>query len=251
MLIEETVYFLMLSVTQNVKFCRVDAEGRECLQERVTIEDCSDGEGCSREKTKNYRFKKASTDEELDELSGKKFALNTERKILWAVVLFWDWKTERMRDLECPTEILWCSLEDKSLSKSHLCRTLCSFVNEVQRKDNKEYPGKTLYDLVLCVQFYLEQKGIFWKLIDDQEFVRLKFTLDNLMKKRCAERLGGTMSSDPISFEQEEVLWEKGILGEQTPDQLRNTVLYLLGISFALRGGRSTAVCDVPGLILK
>ncbi len=35
-----------------------------------------------------YRFKKASTDEELDQLSGKKFALNTDRKISWAVDLF-------------------------------------------------------------------------------------------------------------------------------------------------------------------
>ena len=214
----------------------------------VNIEDCSDSDGSTSEKKKTFRFKKASTDEELDELSGKKFSVNTARKISWAIELFRDWKNERMKDPDHPTEIMWCSLEDKTLNKAHLCRTLCSFVNEVRRKDGKEYPGKTLYDLVLCVQFYLEQKGIFWKLIDGEEFMRLKFTLDNLMKKRCAERLGGTMSSDPISFGQEEVLWEKGILGEQSPEQLRNTVLYLLGISFVLRGGMNTGGCAVLDL---
>ncbi len=230
-------WFVLRNATTISFHFRDAAATTESPTVNVNIEDSSDSDGSSGKKKKTFRFKKALTDKELDELSGKKFSLNAERKISWAIELFRDWKTERMKDPECLTEIMWCSLEDKTLTKSHLCRTLCSFVNEVRRKDSQEYPGKTLYDLVLCVQFYLEQKGIFWKLIDDQEFVRLKFTLDNLMKKRCAERLGGTLSSDPITFEQEEVLWEKGILGEQSPDQLRNTVLYLLGISFALRGG--------------
>ncbi len=125
---------------------------------------------------RQFRFKKATSNAELDQLSGKKFALNTDRKITWAVDLFNNWRDERMKDPDCPTEILWCSLKDPTLNKAHLCRTLCSFVNEVRRKDRQEYPGKTLYDLVLCLQFHLEKKGMFWKLIDDEEFVQLKFT---------------------------------------------------------------------------
>ena len=39
------------------------------------------------------------------------------------------------------------------------------------------------------------------------------------------------------SLEYEEKLWEMGILGEAAPDQLRNTVLFLLGINLALRAG--------------
>ena len=194
-----------------------------------------------------FWFKKKTTSAELDQLSGKTFALNTDRKITWAVDLFKDWRKERVLNPECPTEILWCSLDDPTLNKSHLCRTLCSFVNEVRRKDGNEYPGKTLYDLILCLQFYLEKRGLFWKLIDDQEMVRLKFTLDNLMKKHCAERLGSTMSAQPITFEHEELLWEMGILGEQQPNQLRNTVLFLLGISFALHGGDEHRRLQCPG----
>ncbi len=152
-----------------------------------------------------------------------------------------------MLDPECPTKILWCSLDDPELNKLHLCHTLCSFVNEFRQKDGQEYPGKTLYDLVLCIQFHLEKKGKFWKLIDDQEMVRLKFTLDNLMKDQCAQRLGSSLSSDPISFDQEEVLWSRGILGEQDPTQLRNTVMFLLGISFALLGGDEHRRLRCPG----
>ncbi len=120
-------------------------------------------------------------------------------------------------------------------------------MNEVRRKDGIEFPGKMLYDLILCVQFYLEKKGIFWKLVDDPDFVRLKFTVDNLIKKRAGERLSSSMISEPISFDQEEILWRSDILGEQNPDQLRHTVLYLIGLSFALRGGDEHRHLRCPG----
>ena len=45
------------------------------------------------------------------------------------------------------------------------------------------------------------------------------------------------MVSEPISFDQEEILWKTDVLGEQNPDQLWCTVLYLIGLSFALRRG--------------
>ncbi len=74
---------------------------------------------------------------------------------------------------------------------------------EVRCKDGGEYEGKTLYDIVICLQFHFEKSGLFWKLIDDAEFQSLKWTLDNLMKSRCSSRLGSLGSAKPISFEEE------------------------------------------------
>ena len=37
-----------------------------------------------------------------------------------------------------------------------------------------------------------------------------------------------------ISYEYEEEMWQKNILGEDSPDKLRSTVLFLLGINLAL-----------------
>ena len=34
----------------------------------------------------------------------------------------------------------------------------------------------------------------------------------------------------------EQILWEKGILGEDSPDKLRQTVFFLIGVRFGLRG---------------
>ena len=36
--------------------------------------------------------------------------------------------------------------------------------------------------------------------------------------------------------EHEQILWEKGILGEDSPDKLRQTVFFLIGVRFGLRG---------------
>ena len=38
-----------------------------------------------------------------------------------------------------------------------------------------------------------------------------------------------------ISYEHEDSLWQKGILGEHDPDTLRSTVLFLLEINCCLR----------------
>ena len=40
-----------------------------------------------------------------------------------------------------------------------------------------------------------------------------------------------------ISYKFENSLWEKNILGEDTPDKLRNTVLFLIGINCGLHAG--------------
>ena len=40
-----------------------------------------------------------------------------------------------------------------------------------------------------------------------------------------------------IEFDQENAMWEKEILGECTPDQLRRTVLFLIGLNVGLRAG--------------
>ena len=39
-------------------------------------------------------------------------------------------------------------------------------------------------------------------------------------------------------------MWKSGLLGEQHPCQLLDTLIYLLGIHCALRGGRNTDSCE-------
>ncbi len=143
----------------------------------------------------------------INQLSAKTFAENTQRKVQLAVGLFDSWHQHRLSLPMCSHEIMFCNIRDpKRVNKVHLGQVLCFFINEIRRKDSVEYEARTLYDIVICLQFHFESTGLFWKLIDDPEFTNLKWTLDNLMKARCTEKLGTTSKAHPISFEDEEIM---------------------------------------------
>ncbi len=176
--------------------------------------------------------------EKMDMLSKKTFSDNTNCKINWAMNLYCDWYFKRCKAAECDSRIKWSNLESGQLVVANLAYSLSCFISEVRKKDGGEYPGDSLYQLVICIQFHLEHTGRHWKLIDGEDFLPLKFTLDNLMKERAALRLGKRKTSSPISVAQEDELWAKGMLGTSNPDQLRDTMLFLLGLHLALRGGK-------------
>ena len=94
------------------------------------------------------------------------------------------------------------------------------------------------------MQFFLQKSGVEWKLLDDEAFVKLRHTLDNLMKQRAEMGVGQRVKAQSISLGQEDVMWMKGILGESNPVQLRDTVQYLLGVNLALRGGGAQEVAE-------
>ncbi len=124
---------------------------------------------------------------------------------------------------------------------------MCHFLSEIRRCDGKEFLGKTLHEIVICMQFHLQKVGLEWKLLDVEEFVKLRHTLDNLMKQRASMGVGHRTRAEPISLTQENVMWDKGVLGEATPTQLRDTVQYLLGVNLALQGGEEHKSLRKPG----
>ncbi len=152
----------------------------------------------------NSRFKPPSSEEVLSELSVKKFALSTERKIQWAVSLYEEWHKHRIEGVVPDAQIVFADIRLPTLHADNFCYSLSAFLNEVKRSDGFEFGGKGLYSLVVMLQFYLEKQGLPWKLIDNPEFVRVHYTLNNLMKKRAADRVSVTKSATPISFADEE-----------------------------------------------
>ncbi len=191
------------------------------------------------------RFKPAVGDESLDELSVHSFSVNTDRKVQWVCDMYRNWWFRRVSQVECDSRIKWAKLEDcKNGSKANFCYSLCHFLIEIRCKDTKEFPGKTLHEIVICMQFFLQKSGVEWKLLDDEAFVKLRHTLDNLMKQRAEMGVGQRVKAQSISLGQEDVMWMKGILGESNPVQLRDTVQYLLGVNLALRGGGAQEVAE-------
>ncbi len=95
--------------------------------------------------------------------------------------------------------------------------------------------------MILCVQMHCEMHKVYWKLLakGDKSLTDLYYTLDNLIKKCTMNGLGGKNSATAITLSAEETMWREGVLGNSTPKQLSDTLLYLLGVNLALRGERT------------
>ena len=90
--------------------------------------------------------------------------------------------------------------------------------------------------MIVAIQKYLIVNKLKWKLVEGDEFEECRTVLDNIMQERTAANIGVVKrQAGLITYEHENSLWEKNVLGEDTPDKLRNTVLFLLGINCCLR----------------
>ena len=104
---------------------------------------------------------------------------------------------------------------------------LCDFLVEIRKENREQYPAGTLHDLLQGLSLYLQREQGFTERLVSDAFVEVKNTLDNMMKERTAQGIGIAKERDYISAEHETILWDKGVLGESNPDQLRKTVFYL------------------------
>ena len=186
------------------------------------------------------RFRRVS-EEKLNELKQEKFKKRTFAKLQWAVKAYRDWCSNRMNDPAGFDGRFYESDIDRVelLERDSFEFAMCSFIAEVRKaKDGSEYPGKTLYHLVVSIQKFVNHKGKNWKLIEGSQFGKLRNVLDNLMKERAKNNIGNVKrQAHVLSYDVENQLWESGLLGEENPDQLRRTVLFLIGLNIGLRAG--------------
>ena len=93
--------------------------------------------------------------------------------------------------------------------------------------------------MVNAIQFYMHSYRVYWILLPKLggPFVDLYCIVDNLMKDRTRKGKGVVNHSTPISSKMEDQIWQAGVLGKDTSNKLVETVLFLIGVNFALRGG--------------
>ena len=147
----------------------------------------------------------------------KNFSDETMKKIRWVTKMYHEWRIYRH---SLGLEHISCDLDEVStISEESLKFALTRFMTEVKKVDGSDFPARTLYDIIICVQFHLETLGITWKLISDDEFIEVKFTLDNLMKLHTQEGVGVSVKKAQIlSFTDEDLLWSLGLLGFHSPE---------------------------------
>ena len=187
------------------------------------------------------KYNKVSDSDVMD-LQRKQLKKNSEAKMRWGYNQYCSWRVFKLTD-DFDERIFNANLDDlksRSMKIENFKFALCRFIPEVKKANSSEdYPSKTLYELVIAIQKFLNYNKVHWKLIHDEEFEEVRNVLDNVMQKRTKSGIGNLKKqAEVISYEYEEKLWTSNILGENSPDQLHNTVLFLLGINCAFRAGR-------------
>lgn len=172
---------------------------------------------------KNSCFKPAQDQKQIQDLSCKKFANSSEKKIHWVVGLFQQWCEYRINSMDCDDPIRRCDLQKlDNLNKLDLAYSLSRFITEICKLNRDEYPPRTVYQMCICLQMFLETNRLHWKILNKQDplFMDFYYVLDNVMKQKSAQGLGKVQSTDVISKEVENHVWHMGILGEDHPKQL-------------------------------
>lgn len=173
------------------------------------------------------RFGNASAEEMEKGLRNDLLSDNTHNKIKWSENVYAAWaKEKRQKALE--------ELKDvKSINGS-----LSQFVLEAKKENKQEYTYNSLYELVVCIQHALNEKnGTSFKLLKDSEFQQIQGTLDMRMKQLKAKGVGlKRKSAEVLSQDEIDTMWSKQILGCDEPKKLVETMIFLNGINFALRG---------------
>lgn len=178
------------------------------------------------------RFAKPRTEEEVQKARNDAVCEKTKQDTKWCVNIWEQWREQR----SAATSEAIPSISGENVAS--LPRWLSRFILEARKKTGDPYPPETLYHIVCGIVRRLRADKPEVDFFHDKEFAETRTILDSEMKrlKRDGIRTRGR-KADPITPEEEEVLWNKGILGDHNPEALLNAIFYLVGVSFALRSG--------------
>lgn len=101
-----------------------------------------------------------------------------------------------------------------------------------------EYSPNTLHHIVCGIMRYLRQNAIHVDFFQDPVFVDFHQSFDAEMKRLKGLGLGSQRKqAEPLTEQNEEKLWQAGVLGAHNPQALLNTMIYMNGLYFALCSG--------------
>ena len=198
--------------------------------------------GSSRVRSFNEPLKQ----EDLKDLGHKNFSPETMKKVNWVFNMFRDWRNYRNNSNEL--ENVECDLDEvRRITKENLIHAVVRFLTEVKKIDGSDFPGKTLYKILICIQFHLETLGFNWKLINEDVFNEIKCTLDNLMKLCTSQGIGVSVKKAQVLMPfDEEFLWSLGLLGTFNQEVLLNTIVFTIGKGCALRASKEHYALRAP-----
>ena len=163
----------------------------------------------------------------------------TKSNTSWALRTFhsWhEWRNGIHPDDEVPEDVLTCG------DAATLNRWLSLFVIEARKKDGSRYPFKTIDLLLAGLRRHMnETDPSLPNFFDEKDpnFSGLRGARDTVSRQLRQDGIGTAVKhADVLSYEEEALLWNKGLLGTDSPRALFNAVFFMNGKVLCLRGGR-------------
>lgn len=183
------------------------------------------------------------TKDELSKRTEQLVPSATRKKVNWALNMFKSFQEDSIKRQseeggENGRTIVYKTLSEMNFEE--LNYELKYFFLSLRRMDGNRYPPKSIYDIMTMINFHLNndlkhQVNLF----TDSRFNDSIKSMNTAMKESAeAGNVSGERSSRPISIDDENKLWEAGVLSWNNPKQTLNTAVFLLSIHTSVRGGK-------------
>ena len=166
---------------------------------------------------------------------------STKKNNQWAYNNFITWRDERNArnpDNRCPEDLLRKTPFDVVALAHWLPRYAC----ETRTKGKNKYPGSTILCLLgglLREMRALSQACPNFLDTSDVRFREMHSIIDTYFRQLRSDGVGAIVKhATLINKEEENLLWEHGVVGDDTPERLLHAVFYYNGKNVCLRGGK-------------
>ena len=188
----------------------------------------------------------ASVSNEINEADYERMAVpfvpaNTKKNNDWARKNFIAWRDARNAanpDNKCPEDLLYKVPFDIDALVYWLPRYVC----ETRTKAGNKYPASTL--LCLLGGLLREMRSVSpdcpnFMDTSDSRFKGMHSIVDSYFRQLRNEGVGASVKhASLINKDEENILWQHGVLGDDTPERLLRAVFYCNGKNICLRGGK-------------
>ena len=170
----------------------------------------------------------------------------------WAVNNFCQWLTQRNKahpDHLCPESLL----EKRPWSVKHLSFWLARYACETRSKVSAKYPASTVFALLAGLLRYMQRIDAEcpnFLDVKNPEFKEIHAVINTYFRQLRESGVGTETKHTPIiTKEEENCLWDQGVIGVETPESLLRAVFYYNGKNFCLHRGSEHRALKVSQLV--